>query len=105
MSYDILGEDEDRYETDTPDEANWRIRAQQLYSDKVFTRTQKLALLDEKIELLKQKSPQDNIAKKLIEELEAVRFAEVEGEKAPQLKASKQQQRGPDPEGLSPYKP
>lgn len=115
MSYDILGEDEDRYETDVPEEANWRTRAQQLYSNEIFDREEKLILLDQKIEILRKQQKEEEergvavdvrfITTKLLEELEAVKLAEAEQGKRDSLQAKQKSARGNDPSGTEPYKP
>eukprot|EP00439_Symbiodinium_sp_Y106_P057523 s1736_g8.t1 len=112
MSYDILGEDEERYEAEVPEEADWRSRAQQLYGDGIFNHEQKMALLDQKIAMLKgaqkfeeQKGRADLITTKLIEELEAVRQAELEKSQQEELKAKQKSQRGEDPQGMPRYNP
>ncbi|CAE7359269.1 CAMK4 [Symbiodinium sp. CCMP2456] len=112
MSYDILGEDEERYEAEVPQEADWRSRAQQLYGDGIFNHEQKMALLDQKIAMLKgaqkfeeQKGRADLITTKLIDELEAVREAELEKSQQEELKAKQQSQRGEDPQGMPAYDP
>lgn len=112
MSYDILGEDEERYEAEVPQEADWRSRAQQLYGDGIFNHEQKMALLDQKIAMLKgaqkfeeQKGRADLITTKLIDELEAVREAELEKSQQEELKAKQRSQRGEDPKGMPAYNP
>ncbi|CAE7277909.1 CAMK4, partial [Symbiodinium pilosum] len=110
MSYDILGEDEERYEAEVPQEADWRDRAKQLYSDSIFDHKQKMALLDSKIamlkglqELEKQKGDEQVITAKLIDELEAVKLAEEEAAQDDELRVKAKEARGKDPPGLPPY--
>eukprot|EP00434_Breviolum_minutum_P011359 symbB.v1.2.010024.t1/scaffold650.1/size176305/3 len=115
MSYDILGEDEERYETDVPEEADWRTRAQQLYSNEIFSRKEKLDLLDKKIAILKAQQKEEEekgvsgevvtITTKLLDELEAVKIAEEEASKSEALKAREKDSRGEDPKGLPSYDP
>ncbi|CAJ1402484.1 unnamed protein product [Effrenium voratum] len=107
MSYEILGEDEERFES--APEASWQTRAQQLYSDSIFDREQKMALLNQKIRILQDMQEpaadpsQQTIRQKLIDELMIVKAAEEEKEKAQRRKELSDALRGKDPKGLDLY--
>lgn len=104
-SYDILGEDEHRFEPEPSDAPTPSQRAHQLYGG--FTEEEKLALLDQKIDMLEKQQrlkdsvwKQDNITARLLDELKAVRLSAREGETASALKAAARGARGEDPPGM-----
>lgn len=104
-SYEILGEDEERFEPAAPDAPSARERANQLYGG--FTEEEKMELLDQKIEMLRRQRDLndktfklDNITQRLLDELTAVQLSVKEGVTAKNLKALARGARGEDPPGL-----
>eukprot|EP00931_Biecheleriopsis_adriatica_P101173 TRINITY_DN76374_c0_g1_i1.p1 TRINITY_DN76374_c0_g1~~TRINITY_DN76374_c0_g1_i1.p1 ORF type:complete len:423 (+),score=106.61 TRINITY_DN76374_c0_g1_i1:55-1323(+) len=108
MSYDILGEDEERFDPVPAQGPGPKERAMQLYGR--LSEEEKLALLGQKIQMLKRKQEleeekngtADNITTRLLDELEAVEKAVKERGASEELKASTRASRGADPEGLQP---
>lgn len=103
-SYDVLPEDEPRFDPPDPDAPSHRDRAQQLYGG--FTQEEKLKLLEQKIEMLDRQlilndasGKPDNITQKLRDQLDAARLSVVEGEVQKELKGKARQARGEDPPG------
>ncbi|CAE8588903.1 unnamed protein product, partial [Polarella glacialis] len=111
MSYDILGEDEQRFDTAPAEGPGHKERAMQLYGK--FSEKEKLALLNQKIDMLKKKQAleaekggfAENITTRLLDELEAVKKAVEEGSAEAELKAAAKASRGADPKGLPAYTP
>merc|ERR1712217_373461 len=106
LSYDILPEDAQRFEPAPPEGVGHRERAAQLYG--AFSHEEKLALLDQKIEMLQAKQQREsdgdmqrNITTRLLEELQATRLAVKEAETAAPLKAAARAARGRDPPGMT----
>lgn len=104
-SYDILAEDEHRFEPEPIDAPTASQRAHQLYGG--FTEDEKLALLEQKIEMLQKQlqlndesGKRDNISARLLDELKAVQLSAREAEVAPKLKAAARGARGDDPPGM-----
>jgi len=104
-SYDLLGEDEQRFEPEPIDSPTASQRAHQLYGG--FSEEEKLALLDQKIEMLEKQQElndpvgkRDNITARLLDELKAVQLSAREGDVAPKLKAAARGARGDDPPGM-----
>jgi len=104
-SYDILAEDEHRFEPEPIDAPTASQRAHQLYGG--FTEDEKLALLEQKIEMLQKQlqlndesGKRDNITARLLDELKAVQLSAREAEVAPKLKAAARGARGDDPPGM-----
>jgi len=106
LSYDILPEDEPRFEPLPAEGPGHRERAAQLYSR--FSQEEKLALLDQKIEMLQKKirlqeaGKADNITVQLLDQLQAVQLAAREGEAQAPFKAAARASRGVDPPGMPP---
>jgi len=104
-SYEILGEDEPRFEAPPPDGPSPRERAHELYGG--FSMEEKMALLEQKIEMLRRQralndetGKLDNVTTKLLDELTAVQLSVKEGDTARQLKAASRNARGEDPPGV-----
>jgi len=107
LSYDVLPEDEERFEPLPAEGPGHRQRAAQLYGH--FSREEKLALLEQKIKMLEAKQKrdgeagvEDSITARLLDELSAVRLGRLEGEIQAPLRAAARAARGEDPEGLPP---
>lgn len=103
-SYELMAEDDPRFDPE-PAGMTARDRANQLYSG--FSKTEQLALLDQKIDMLvrKQKIDQetgqvDNTTTKLLDILTAAKLAYGEAETAASLKAVARDARGADPPGM-----
>mmetsp|Transcript_141567 Transcript_141567/g.244773 ORF Transcript_141567/g.244773 Transcript_141567/m.244773 type:complete len:430 (+) Transcript_141567:32-1321(+) len=104
-SYDILPEDEPRFEPAPAGGPSERERAAQLYGG--FSEKEKLELLNQKIDMLDRQrkindstGKQDHITQRLYDELMAVRLSYQEGETQAELKAASRAARGEDPTGL-----
>merc|ERR1711972_236761 len=85
LSYDILPEDAPRFEKAPSDQLSPRETAMREYSG--FSEKEKIALLDQKIEMLERKLKSndkvgnvDRISTKLLDELRNVRLAMEEGD-------------------------
>lgn len=103
-SYELMGEDEPRFDPE-PAGPSARDRADELYSG--FTKTEQLALLDQKISMLQKKQELDqesgqvdNTTAKLLDILTAAKLAYHEEETAASLKAVARDSRGADPPGM-----
>jgi len=103
-SYDLLPEDADRFEPDPPGQTASE-RATELYSG--FSEKEKLALLDQKIQMLHRKAEldeaankKDNITIRLLDELKAAKYAAQEGAVQKSMKEAARASRGEDPPGL-----
>lgn len=112
QSYDIMPEDEPRFDPLPPEGPSHEQRAAMLYGG--FSHEEKLALLDQKIEMLKarleRKSEIENdpITSRLLDELDATRKAMTEADLAGPMKEAAKASRGTDPDGLPPlggYRP
>lgn len=106
-SYELLPEDAERFEPPAPEAPSHRQRAAQLYGG--FTKEEKLKLLDQKIEMLRAKLSSeervgigDQITKRLLDELMAVKLAMREDELQAPQRAAARAARGEDPRGLPP---
>jgi len=104
-SYDLLPEDEPRFEP-APAGASARERAVQLYGG--FSEAEKMALLDQKLGMLKEKqklmeakSATDPILTRLIDELASVQLAAREAARQDEMKADARAERGTDPVGMT----
>lgn len=104
-SYDLLPEDEPRFEPAPIDGPDDKQRAAQLYS--VFSPDEKLKLLEQKIAILNEKiqaeekvNKVDQINIRLRDELEAVRQARLEPEVQAEGKARAAAARGSNPKGM-----
>eukprot|EP00928_Gymnodinium_smaydae_P019661 TRINITY_DN17547_c6_g1_i1.p1 TRINITY_DN17547_c6_g1~~TRINITY_DN17547_c6_g1_i1.p1 ORF type:complete len:423 (-),score=111.45 TRINITY_DN17547_c6_g1_i1:400-1668(-) len=106
-SYEFLPEDEPRF-APAPEGPTARDRAAQLYSG--FTSNEKMLLLKQKIEMLnthikeveEKGGKPDHVTVKLLDELEATKYAAEEAASQDQLRATARSARGADPPGLEP---
>lgn len=106
LSYDVMPEDESRFAPEPSRGPGHRERATQLYGS--FSQEEKVALLDQKISMLRRKiedderkgEPVDRVAQRILEEMDATRMAKTEGEEQRIRKAAARAARGEDPVGL-----
>eukprot|EP00747_Dinoflagellata_sp_TGD_P182388 gnl/TRDRNA2_/TRDRNA2_36626_c0_seq1.p1 gnl/TRDRNA2_/TRDRNA2_36626_c0~~gnl/TRDRNA2_/TRDRNA2_36626_c0_seq1.p1 ORF type:complete len:413 (-),score=90.66 gnl/TRDRNA2_/TRDRNA2_36626_c0_seq1:216-1454(-) len=104
-SYDLLAEDEERFEPEPAGGPSHRERAKQLYGG--FSEKEKRGLLQFKIEMLKAKVERqeaagikDNVLITLLEELRAADLAAEEPKAQEEGKTAAKAARGKDPPGL-----
>lgn len=105
MSYDILPEDEPRFDPEPAGVPSAQEHAKMLYSG--FTHEEKIALLDQKIAMIKEKiklsdatNQHDQVAVRLLDELESARLAAGEPARVETFKATARAARGDDPKGM-----
>merc|ERR1712137_634159 len=107
MSYDILPEDEPRFDPQPDGVPSAKEHAKMLYSG--FTHDEKIALLNQKIAMIKEKiklsdatNQHDQVAVRLLDELESARLAAGEPARVEKFKATARVARGEDPKGMPP---